>query len=620
MTPILLSILLIVIPAVWGLAHLLLPGKLAGNTWQKLRWLAGLSPLLGSLIGMFMKAPARFTIAWQPVAGEMALVFAPKPLCLLLILSATLCGFLLLQKWLRSGLTNQQTGWLFLSLAFSSATLLTDHFLLRFTALEGVGLCVVAAALIHRPLDEGNWRNVKIIFLNFRLGDLGLIAAIFIMFAGSATFQIDVNLANAAASSMPGRLLLVAGLLLAVWIKMGLWPLDWWLESIERLPSPARHWYGTLLLPTLGAYLLYRGAIVLSSLPVFSTLLVCLAMFAPLIAQRRKKFRINQENSMVSLQFSSATLIVLATTGAGQLLWAFLVAWLILRLVISLVLIAREHSPPEAVTSLSSSDVLAGAGPFILSFLILQSAIFLSNYSLWLECFIWLVWWLQVLHLAVSIFHPQKRSKNRIQLKKQAPFFRSPSAIAFMTVMILPISSLALSVYLSQGASLLNPPWWSVSFLTALIIAVLVRSIILLQQRNLNIFNQKMTDLFKQIPILRQTEATGGQKDPLDFSFAISKLVVSVSNSIYQNVERSGFRKIISAFYRTISFLYTKVERFASADLWKAALGSVMDFSRQLQRLHPGLLRLNLLWILVFMMVLALFVFQRNGMMSDWFR
>lgn len=620
MTPFLLSTVLIFVPAVWGLAHLLLAGKLAGNTWQKLRWLTGLSPLLGSLIGMFMKAPARFTFAWQPVAGKMALVFAPKPLGLLLILSLALCCLLLLQSRLRIELTSQQTGWLFLSLAFSAAALLTDHFLLRYTALEGVGLCVVAAALIHRPLDEGNWRNVKIIFLNFRLGDLGLIAAIFIMFAGSATFQIDVNLANAAVSSSPGRLLLSAGLLLAVWIKMGLWPLDWWLESIERLPSPARHWYGTLLLPTLGAYLLYRAAIVLSSLPVFSTLLVCLAMFAPLIAQRRKKFRINQENGMVSLQFSSATLIVLATTGAGQLLWAFLVAWLILRLVISLVLIAREHSPPEAVTSLSSSDVLVGAGPFILSFLILQSAIFLSNYSLWLECFIWLVWWLQVLHLAVSIFHPQKRSKNRIQLKKQAPFFRSPSAIAFMIVIILPIFSLALSVHLSQTISPLITPWWSISFLTALIIAVIARSIILLQQRNLSTFNHKVADLFKQVSILKQTEVSGGQNDLLDFSFDISKFVVSLSNLIYQNVERSGFQKIISAFYRTISFLFTKVERFASADLWKTALGSVMDFSRQLQRLHPGLLRLNLLWILVFVMVLALFVFQRNGMRIDWHR
>jgi hypothetical protein len=51
---------------------------------------------------------------------------------------------------------------------------------------------------------------------------------------------------------------IVLGLLVAVWVKTGTWPLGGWLRAAPELASSARAWLFMIVMPTLGLYLLYR--------------------------------------------------------------------------------------------------------------------------------------------------------------------------------------------------------------------------------------------------------------------------------------------------------------------------------------------------------------------------
>ena len=81
---------------------------------------------------------------------------------------------------------------------------------------------------------------------------------------------------------------------------------------------------------------------------------------------------------------------------------------------------------------------------------------------------------------------------------------------------------------------------------------------------------------------------------------------------IYENIEHGSIEKLIKGIQKVFTFLFNKVEKFTSADLWLHALRSVIDSSHRVQRMHPGLLRVNLVWLLLFIVVLVLIVVSPN--------
>ena len=144
----------------------------------------------------------------------------------------------------------------------ATAAFLLDHFLARYVALELTALCAALLLVAKRPphLQGGQggaaWRG----YLVLRLGDAGLLAGILLLLHHTGTFAIGTALENGAALPPVVLLPIVAGFLLAVWVKTGSIPFHTWLTQGTRLSWPALALVYATIVPNLGGYLLYRVA------------------------------------------------------------------------------------------------------------------------------------------------------------------------------------------------------------------------------------------------------------------------------------------------------------------------------------------------------------------------
>jgi len=135
--------------------------------------------------------------------------------------------------------------------------LTVDQFLARYIVLELVALCTMVVLALGIPgLRHGLqlWSR----YAQLRLGDIGLIVTILLLWRASGTFLIEEMLARATFLSPREQIPILLGGLLAVWAKMGLPPLHGWVVDSALLPWQARVWAAGAALPLLGAYLLYR--------------------------------------------------------------------------------------------------------------------------------------------------------------------------------------------------------------------------------------------------------------------------------------------------------------------------------------------------------------------------
>ncbi|GAH43474.1 unnamed protein product, partial [marine sediment metagenome] len=135
--------------------------------------------------------------------------------------------------------------------------LTVDQFLARYIVLELVALCTVVALALGIPAFRQGlllWSR----YAQLRLGDIGLIVAILLLWRASGTLLIDEMLARATSLLPREQIPILLGGLLAVWAKMGLPPLHGWVVDSSFLPWRARVWVAGAALPLLGAYLLYR--------------------------------------------------------------------------------------------------------------------------------------------------------------------------------------------------------------------------------------------------------------------------------------------------------------------------------------------------------------------------
>ena len=138
-------------------------------------------------------------------------------------------------------------------LAASFAALNVNHFLYRYAFLEAAAL-----ATLVMTVRRGNWHDLVGSFLTLRLGDLALLGVIIVLWQAHDTLLISPMLAAAAQAADGTTWLTVLMGLLAVWIKLGLYPFDRWLAVAGEIASPERWSAATAGLPLLGAYLLYR--------------------------------------------------------------------------------------------------------------------------------------------------------------------------------------------------------------------------------------------------------------------------------------------------------------------------------------------------------------------------
>jgi formate hydrogenlyase subunit 3/multisubunit Na+/H+ antiporter MnhD subunit len=285
-------------------------------------------------------------ITWLPGTGAMELVATPAKLYILLATVGSAFLALLSTAAEEGEYPPLSRAVLLLALGAANAAFLAEHFLARYVALEMVALCV-PLALVAEAISSAGMTPAWNSYLLLRLGDAGLLAAILILRQSSGTLQIGPALQGAEGLGAGALGAAVAGLLLAVWVKMGGWPFHLWAEPGRRLTLASQGWLYAILVPNLGIYLLYRVAPLLA-ISSAQAIILWLGAGGAALAMLIALLRSHTRDALVYLGASQAGLLLfIAAAGPVSALWLSLIALTPLRLLLFLAndLAQRARSP-----------------------------------------------------------------------------------------------------------------------------------------------------------------------------------------------------------------------------------------------------------------------------------
>ena len=225
---------------------------------------------------------------------------------------------------------------LVLALPAALVAFVTGHFLLRYVALEVAALCVAWMPLVERRDDRGA-RMSRMVYLILRIGDAGLLIAIIILATTGGTLEIGPALR--AGESLAGEPLnwVAAGVVVAVWIKVGGWPFHVWTQVGQHLSSHSYAWLYATVMPNLGLYLLYRTAPLLARAGPIQFAAQWIGAGGAAIAAL---LAVTQTDTRSGLTYVSAALGSLAllagSSGLGTVVWLSLLAITPVRLLLHL--------------------------------------------------------------------------------------------------------------------------------------------------------------------------------------------------------------------------------------------------------------------------------------------
>ncbi len=169
-----------------------------------------------------------------------------------------------------------------------------DNFLMMFVGWEGVGLCsyLLIGFWFEKGKDGiGNANAATKAFITNRVGDFGLLIAMFLIFTNFGTLQFDQVFvqASAVAAAKPGAMLLITlFMLLGVAGKSAQLPLYVWLPDAMAGPTPVSALIHAATMVTAGVYLVARSAAFYALVPTAQTVVTWVgtatALFAATIA------------------------------------------------------------------------------------------------------------------------------------------------------------------------------------------------------------------------------------------------------------------------------------------------------------------------------------------------
>ena len=184
----------------------------------------------------------------------------------------------------------------FLNLFIAAMMILVsaDNFLMMFVGWEGVGLCsyLLIGFWFEKGKDStGNAIAAKKAFITNRIGDFGLLIAMFLIFANFGTLQFDQVFSQAkdvAAAQPVVMLLITLFMLLGVAGKSAQLPLYVWLPDAMAGPTPVSALIHAATMVTAGVYLVARSAAFYALVPTAQTVVswvgAATAIFAATIA------------------------------------------------------------------------------------------------------------------------------------------------------------------------------------------------------------------------------------------------------------------------------------------------------------------------------------------------
>lgn len=585
------------------------------------------------------------TVEWLPGAGPMALTTSATGLYPVLV---TVWGafLVLLGTTSRGGKYPPLSGAvMLLALAATNVAFLTDHFLARYVALEIVALCIALAPLVSPPIsptlggEDGGGEGIRLSwssYLLLRLGDAGLLTGILLLKDASGTLSIGPAL-EFALSSVEGasgaldatRLgWVVAGFILAVWVKLGGWPFHLWSQPGRRLSLASHAWLYATVMPSLGAYLLYRVTPLLALAGPLRTAALWLgaggAALAALIALTREDLR----GALVYIGAAQGGLaLFVAASGVKTAVWLGLLALTPLRLLLFLAVDAAQHSDSPTRRRVAASLFALGglalaafgllttwwareAGAPLDALLVAEAAVALTG--VWAMHAAW-----RPLLDPKGLGKPSGSSVHWTQWMTVwlfgivvlagglafGPLARHLAAVSHMTLPTMPTFP-ALLHYAATAPALL------VVMVLALVVWRFQRRSrwgpLVPAQPAEEVYDLK-EGLAKAAQVLHAIIEVGIAEQVITL---VVRTVVDGARTTYLVVEQKGLEGLLSRAAQSVMDAarmgYNVVEQGSLEGLLRRAVGAVLVLGRGLQRWHTGRLRRNLLWAVVSLALMVL--------------
>ncbi len=166
-----------------------------------------------------------------------------------------------------------------------------DNYLMLFVGWEGVGLCSYLLIGFWFEKGErglGNAKAAKKAFIVNRVGDFGLLLAMFFIFWWFGSFDFDIIMDNAANADPRVLTAITLFMLLGVTGKSAQLPLHVWLPDAMAGPTPVSALIHAATMVTAGIYLIARSAALYMSVPQVQSIVIVIgaatALFGATIA------------------------------------------------------------------------------------------------------------------------------------------------------------------------------------------------------------------------------------------------------------------------------------------------------------------------------------------------
>ena len=231
-------------------------------------------------------------ISWISTAGFSANIsFLIDPLSSIMLLVITGVGFLIhvysIGYMHDDPAFSRFFSYLNLFIFFMLLLVMGSNYLLMFVGWEGVGLCSYLLIGFWFKNHDYNKAANKAFIMN-RIGDLGLLLGVFLIFINFGSIDYKTVLANPAAIGVPTITLITILLFIGAMGKSAQIPLYTWLPDAMAGPTPVSALIHAATMVTAGVYMVARNNVLYSLAPASMQLVLviglCTALFAATIA------------------------------------------------------------------------------------------------------------------------------------------------------------------------------------------------------------------------------------------------------------------------------------------------------------------------------------------------
>lgn len=160
---------------------------------------------------------------------------------------------------------------------------MADNFAVLFIGWEGVGVCSWLLIGFWYHKESATWAANEAFIMN-RVGDLGLLLGMFLIYWHIGSLQYDIVFAQVSTLETSTLVWIGALLFLGAMGKSAQFPLHTWLADAMEGPTPVSALIHAATMVTAGVYLVVRSNELYSSIPEVGYAIACLGAFVAIFA------------------------------------------------------------------------------------------------------------------------------------------------------------------------------------------------------------------------------------------------------------------------------------------------------------------------------------------------